>query len=275
MKEICADRRKIILLGSRGEHLARCVTFDMIEWQRLYGEGTVQLLAQRNGDEAPYPCAVTVKDGMARWEIRDVDVAMPGEGKAELQYHVGGAVVKSEAYRTLTMNALGDVGPVPPSPEKDWVETVLQAANDAEESAKAAKNAIKQTITPGENGNWFIDGEDSGVRAVGRDGDSGLPVIVSLAGAVQSLQLANHTDYRCMDPVTDLTVTGFGADPNGRSEAWSIHFAAGARITVVLPDCVVWNYGATPVFAPGNEYHLMFVPLLNGNVLGVWSEVAV
>ena len=48
---------------------------------------------------------------------------------------------------------------------------------------------------------------------------------------------------------------------------------AGDTITVALPDKVVWNFRAAPVFTPGSEYHLMFEPMLNGKVLGVWNEV--
>lgn len=570
MNEIKASTGRIVVLGRREENLARVVTFDISEWQQLYGEGIVQLLHQRCQDPTPYPCAITVEGGTVRWVIGVADVAVPGEGVAELQYHVGDAVAKSATYRTLTMPALGEAGPVPPDPEKGWVDQVLQAA----------RNAVAATITIGENENWYINGEDTGVSArgpqgegadipeggagytalektdltfdgdltgktvvdassigqetilvkvsdtpvdlttiesveyiwggeqkilrgeelqiggesagdqpflmtaeapdegpvavsvymdisllginakrgtyliymgessytsalrgveadvihridpkylpeggfgyverlshiefsgsyvgptrndlvpvsdvvvdlstvkavyvsisgggelsetdvpiedfeveyadgqwtlslveqvlvastaeatenfpagtyfhykpfgggavfvsriefapidikthkidkkflpddigggtpgpqgptgpegpqgpVGPAGDSGLPTVVSLAGAVQSLALANNTDYRCTDTVTALTVTGFAAGPNDRSEAWSIRFVAGASITVALPDRVVWNYGATPVFTPGSEYCLMFAPLLSGKVLGVWNEV--
>lgn len=174
MNEIKASTGRIVVLGRRDENLARCVTFDISEWQKLYGEGTVQLLAQRCQDTTPYPVDVTVKDGIVRWEVKEADVAVPGEGMAELQYHVGDTVAKSATYRTLTMPALGAVGPVPPDPEKDWVETVLQAARDAEQSAQDARDAVTQTITIGENGNWFIDGEDTGVSATGPKPERGV-----------------------------------------------------------------------------------------------------
>lgn len=276
MKEVRAKQGQVIVLGRRGEHLARRITFDMSEWQATYGEGTVHLLAQRSEDEMPYPCAVSVQDKAVQWAVRDADVAMPGYGRLELQYRVGDTVVKSELYRTLTMEAMGEAGPIPPDPEKSWVERVLQASLAAEQSAKEAKEAIKQSVTIGDNGNWFIDCEDTGVSATGskgEPGDSGLPRMVFLAGAEQSLTLENNTDYRCANAVTSLTVTDFKADTSNRSEVWSIRFLAGDTITVALPDTVVWNYGATPVFTPHSEYHLMFTPLLNGKVLGVWNEV--
>lgn len=276
MKEVRAKQGQVLVLGRRGEHLARCITFDMAGWQETYGAGAVQLLAQRCEDEEPYPCDVTIQGDMARWAVTEVDVAMPGDGRLELQYRVGDTVVKSEIYRTLTMEALGNVGPVPSAPEKNWLDTVLQAASDAQQSAQAAKEAVIRTITIGENGNWCIDGKDTGVSASGprgERGESGYPAMMHLSGTTQSLALGNNTDYRCTDAVTALTVTDFEADPNGRREGWSIQFVAGTTILVMLPDSVVWNYGATPVFTPGSAYWLLFTPLLNGKVLGVWNEV--
>lgn len=288
MKKVYADRGKVNVLGRRGEHLARCIIFDIADWQATYGEGTVQLLVQRRLEESPYPCVVTVRDGTVQWDVRDVDVAVPGNGGVELQYRVGDAVVKSERYRTLTLEAMADAGPVPSAPEQSWVEQVLKAARDAEQSAQDAREAVGRTVTMGENGNWLIDGEDTGVRATGPQGEqgevgpagpqgirgeTGLPAVLDLQGATQSLVLANNTDYRCMDAVTSLSVTGFESDPTGRTEAWSIRFTAGAGIVVKLPGTVVWNFGAAPKFTSGNEYHLLFAPLLSGKVLGVWNEV--
>lgn len=283
MNEIKANPGRIVVLGRRKENQARCVTFNIAEWRDLYGEGTVQLLAQRNQDEAPYPCAVTEENGIVRWVIREADVAVPGEGKAELQYHVGETVAVSDTYRTWVLPSLGAPGAEPPAPEQDWVETVLQAARDAAQSAQDAKDAVTQTISIGENGNWFIDGEDTGVSASGpqgeqgkqgEPGESGLPRVLTVPGTEPYLAtLLNNYDYRCIEPVTHLTVPGFRLASDGRSECWSIHFVAGDSITVTLPDTVVWNYNATPVFTPGSEYWLMFTPMLNGKVLGVWNEV--
>ena len=173
MNESHASPGRIVVLGRRNENQARCVMFDIVEWQRTYGEGTVQLLAQRPQEDTPYPCAVTVENGLVRWVIKEADVAMPGEGKAELRYYVGETVAVSDTYRTWVLPSLGEAGSEPPAPEQSWVETVLQAARDAEQSAQNARNAVTQTITIGESGNWFIDGEDTGVRASGSQGERG------------------------------------------------------------------------------------------------------
>jgi len=276
LKEVYAKRGRGLLLGKQGEHLARCIVFDIADWQALYGEGSVQLLVQRAGEEAPYPCTVTVEEGTVRWVVRESEVAVAGRGKAELQYRVGDTVVKSELYPTQTLEAMGRTGPVPPEPQQSWVEMVLQAARDAEQSAEDARAAVTQTVSVDENGNWCIGGEDTGVSAVGprgERGESGYVVRTELSGAVQALELADNMDYCCTDPVTTLKILGFQANLNGKSETWGIHFKAGETISVTLPDTVIWNYGAAPVFTPGSEYWLLFAPMLDGRVLGVWNEV--
>ena len=43
----------ILPLGKQGENLVRQIQFDLSRWISNFGPGTVQLLHQRNGDEAP------------------------------------------------------------------------------------------------------------------------------------------------------------------------------------------------------------------------------
>lgn len=286
MKEVYAERGEVILLGRRGEHLARRILFDVTDWQAAYGEGTVQMLVQRSQDERPYPCAVSVRNGIARWDVRAVDVAVVNKGRVELQYCVGDTVVKSDIYRTETMEAIGEVGSVPPNPEKDWVETVLQAARDAEQSAQSAHDVIAQAITIGENGNWFINGGDTCVSAIGPQGEagsrgpageSGLPRVDCRADKTATLALESNVEYQFYRKMTSLTVTGFTPGESNRASYWCIRFrTADEGITVTLPDYVVWSYGATPVFTGDREYTLMFTLSIEPDeyhIIGVWSEV--
>lgn len=136
MEQIIARSGAEIELGRWGENLARCVVFDISHWQETYGEGTVQLLHQRCGDSAPYPCVIQVAGAQVRWEITETDVALPGRGSAELQYIFGDGKVKSETWHTRTRQALSNTGPVPDDPQRSWVDQVLeqeQAVYDAEQ----------------------------------------------------------------------------------------------------------------------------------------------
>ena len=58
MKEIRATPGSSIPIGRCGENLARTVLFDIAAWVGMYGSGTAQLIHQRPGEEAPYPCNV-------------------------------------------------------------------------------------------------------------------------------------------------------------------------------------------------------------------------
>lgn len=138
MKDVQAIQGTKLHLGRCGENRALCVWFDVSEWQRLYGEGTVHLLHQRNGDLTPYPCQITVDGSMVGWVVTSADVAVAGRGRAELQYHVGDSCVKSDIYATNTTRSMSEAGPVPPEPEEGWVQQVLEAAGETMSAAAVA-----------------------------------------------------------------------------------------------------------------------------------------
>lgn len=173
MKEIQATLGEDIRLGRRGESHARCVLFDVSEWQKVYGEGVVHLIHQRNGDPAPYPCTITVDGSHVCWVITNADVAYAGRGRVELQYFVGDTCVKSDIYTTTTMRSMGNAGPVPPEPQAGWVAQVLSAAQQAQEAVEHYPEV--------RNGTWWIwdaergDFVDTGDPAQGEPGENGEP----------------------------------------------------------------------------------------------------
>lgn len=143
MREIIAKAGQEICIGKRGENNAVCVVFDVSDWRAVYGAGNVQLIHQRNGDKTPYPCPVEVSGGAALWTITKTDVGNPGIGRAELQYWVGDAIVKSEIFSTKTARSMGDAGEVPPAPATTWLEQMQQLGIETEENAEAAEASAK------------------------------------------------------------------------------------------------------------------------------------
>lgn len=141
MREVIATIGNKISLGRRGENMATCVVFNISEWLKTYGEGTAQLIHQRNGDSTPYPCVVEQSGSTVRWCITSADVDVAGRGLAELQYYVGDALVKSEAYTTSTDRAMGTASEYAPEPYNAWMDNMLRAASDAVESAASAEAA--------------------------------------------------------------------------------------------------------------------------------------
>lgn len=155
----------ILPLGKQGENLARKIQFDISRWISTFGPGTVQLLHQRSGDEAPYPVAVYREGNFAVWTVTDADTAAPGTGHAELQYYVGDALAKSETWMTKVFPALGDAGETPPEAQQGWVDQVLQAGAAATEAAEKAVNAAVRQPVVGDNGNWWTWDPDAGAYA--------------------------------------------------------------------------------------------------------------
>ncbi len=130
-------------LGYQGESNVRQIIFDVKSWIAEYGDGTISLIAQRNGDAAPYPVAITVENGCAVWRISNADTALSGRGQAELRLNVGTAVKKSKVYTFDVREALGPVSPQPPKPYQGWVDRVLQAGAAADEAAGRAESSAE------------------------------------------------------------------------------------------------------------------------------------
>lgn len=128
-----------------GENEATAVVFDVAEWLAMYGDGTFTLLAQRNADATPYPCAVERDGNLLTWYVKDADVSIVGYGKCELIYTVGDTVAKSEIYTTVVGSALTGGGEVP-EPYEDWVQRVVAAGASAIASAETASEKA-QTAT--------------------------------------------------------------------------------------------------------------------------------
>lgn len=114
-----------------------------------------------------------------------------------------------------------------------------------------------------------LQGEKGDQGIQGETGKDNLPVITAVEGDTVSLTMDYNVEYHCSTAVVSLTITGFTASTEGQSSLWSIQFTAGDTITVVLPETVKWSV-ADPVFTAGVTYWLSFMPLVSGEILGVW-----
>ena len=144
MKEIRATPGSPIPIGRCGENLARTVLFDISGWVEMYGDGQARLIHQRPGEDTPYPCVVEADGSDIRWPILATDTAIPGDGKAELQYVVGDQIVKSCTFSTYISEALSAPSESPPDPSKPWVDKVLEAGEMAQEAAETATDAASR-----------------------------------------------------------------------------------------------------------------------------------
>ena len=204
----------ILPLGKQGENMARKIQFDISRWIGTLGPGTVQLLHQRRGDEAPYPVAVEQEGNLAVWTVTNADTAAAGTGRAELQYYVGDALAKSETWMTKVLPALGPAGETPPEAQQGWVDQVLaQVARITGMTAQAVELPAGSAPTAD-----YADG----VLTIG----------IPLGGDVSEAQIAQAVaEYLSKNPIaeTDPTVPDWakqtekpsytaaevGADPSG------------------------------------------------------------
>ena len=146
MVDIYAHPGESLAIGRRGENDARRVVFDLSAWRGDYGDGTVQLLHQRAGDESPYPCALTVEGDTAYWLIRAADVDKAGWGSAQLHYYVGDTLAKSAIWRTVTADALSDPSEPPEDPARAWFAAIREQIGNLDELTTEAKDNLVAAI---------------------------------------------------------------------------------------------------------------------------------
>lgn len=270
----------ILPLGKQGENLVRQIQFDLSRWISNFGPGTVQLLHQRNGDEAPYPVAVEQAGNLAVWTVTNADTAIGGNGIAELQYYVGDALAKSETWMTKVFPALGDASETPPEAQQGWVDQVLHAGAAAVEAAEKAESAaVRQPIVGGngnwwtwdleagayvdtgiysggdapyigDNGNWYVGQTDTGVAATGPAGPAGPALAVTNTAAVGQ------------------TVKITAVDENGQPTEWeAVDMASGGGGTTSDE----WIDLGTLTLADGEET-INFLWEVNGQVKKIHVE---
>lgn len=210
----------ILPLGKQGENLARKIQFDISRWIGTLGPGTVQLLHQRSGDEAPYPVAVGQAGNLAVWTVTNADTAAAGTGRAELQYYVGDALAKSETWMTKVLPALGDASETPPEAQQGWVDQVLaQVARITGMTAQAVELPAGSAPTAD-----YTDG----VLTIG----------IPLGGDVSDAQIAQAVaEYLAKNPIaeTDPTVPDWAKQPDKPSYTAD---EVGALSSETLPEAI-------------------------------------
>ena len=190
MITVKANDISILSLGRQGENLARQVVFDLSAWVEEYGPGVVELIAQRPGDDTPYPVAVRRDGESMLWDLTAADTAVAdGYGRCELRWYVGDILAKSKIWRTWVEPAMDTPSETtPPEPEKGWVDQVLEAGTSAKEAAERAEEAAKKA--------------ESAVPAGSLEIGSGL----KSSGGTLIVDTAAHVDPDNTTPLTSAAV---------------------------------------------------------------------
>ena len=136
MNRIHVAERTTVELGRVGENKAREIVFDIAKWKKLYGEGTVQLMVRRAGEEVMYPVELRLEGSEAVWLVTDTDTAIAGGGgECELSYlGADGTIAKSVTYGTHVLPAMRWESSAAPEQAKPWLEEVRALAAEMREA---------------------------------------------------------------------------------------------------------------------------------------------
>jgi len=144
-----------VIIGKRGENLARGIFMDVSDWITQYGAGSFSIIHQRSADSYPYIITPTLTDGKLYWAFSNIDTAYAGRGKAEVRYTVGSTLAKSVTFETMVSDCLENPGTAP-DPYEDWLDTLEEladtisgqvAVHNANASAHNTLFAAKQNAT--------------------------------------------------------------------------------------------------------------------------------
>ena len=142
-----ATHRYPIKLGHTGENKALRVIFSLAPFEEAFPGGRPVLLIQRRGDTQAYPAPLTVDGNTAYWTVTAADTAIAGRGQCELQWYSDDALVKSDKFCFVVMQAL-EAGTEPPEdPSKPWFESAAVRYDIAQELTDEQQAQARENIT--------------------------------------------------------------------------------------------------------------------------------
>ena len=136
-----------IRIGSVGEYDVRRIEFDLTHLENGLGDGTATIIRRRADDALAYPAPLVKEGNFWYWYIKREDTSNKGSGTAEVIYTpYDGGVAKSEFYSFFVSDSICDCDTEPPTPEKSWVATVLEAGAAAQEAKKTSETAAETAV---------------------------------------------------------------------------------------------------------------------------------
>lgn len=182
-----------ILYNHGGENLVTQYTFDFSPWVEAYGDGAFFIKVERPDGEIYVAAGVQIENNIATWTITNVETAIPGNGRCELNFTVDETHKKSAIIPTYCLKPLPYEGEVP-SAYEDWMVEIGELAHEASTAAESAQDALEQmesvtasaeTLPAGSSAtatfsNWALTfgiprGEQGEQGERGAQGERGLP----------------------------------------------------------------------------------------------------
>lgn len=133
---------------------------------------------------------------------------------------------------------------------------------------------ITGNVTIGNNGNWFVDGEDTGFKAQGPKGDNGLPLQPRLSEDKTKIEFSyNEIDWHELFPLSLITPTidfvePVALEPGATPTVENVGDDFNAILQVGLPKAPEINIGSTTTIGEGNKAKVTnsgtkYAPVLN------------
>ena len=139
-------RTNTLEIGVQGEKNAHTFLFDISSWIAEFGSGgTVTLDLRRPGEKESYTVGLTLADGIASWIVSDIDNAIAGDGRAQLNYVKGtgdaAKKVKSTQYVTIINRALDEQHGDVPDPYASYLDAARAIYSETYAAQLAAEHA--------------------------------------------------------------------------------------------------------------------------------------
>ena len=133
---------------------------------------------------------------------------------------------------------------------------------------------ITGNVTIGSNGNWFVDGEDTGFRAQGPKGDNGLPLQPRLSEDKTKIEFSyNGIDWHELFPLSLVTPTidfeePVELEPGAAPTVENVGDGFNVNLQFGLPKAPEVNVGSTTTIGEGNKAKVTnsgtkYAPVLN------------
>lgn len=178
---IPVSKLRNIIIGRLEDGGVQIVRIDCTEWVEAYPHLTYYRIEVTSPNGLVYIPVTRMEGNVLIWPITQSDTATSGEGMYQVVATGADGEQKTSDHPKLYILPVmpGTAQETPPAPSQPWVDQVLDAAERAEESADKAETASAHSPVISEGGTWLLwDADagayvDSGVKAVGRDGQPG------------------------------------------------------------------------------------------------------
>lgn len=135
------EQPKRLKIGYLGENDATKIVFDLSKWASEYGEGYLTVLLERYGEDYAYPVSIEQTGHEATWLVSNIDVAIVGMARAQVEYRVDNVLAKTMIFRVDVENSLDNSGEVPEPYESILSQIVEEAHEVAENTAEVERLA--------------------------------------------------------------------------------------------------------------------------------------